>query len=607
MNKPRISPHEKGVLSNVHFILGLLWSFQKSSIVYMALIAVFSSIFPLSGIFLPRLLIDEMTGLGRMEYIVWILCIGLGLVFISKTTTTIATNSFSQITVWFKVLILSGEKYMSMDYALTDDPAMSDLNERAERVLKNAGEGILGMITKLFDINGILLTFALSLLIIATLNAGIVFLFMGICLLSYFIEVKFNRKNIELNGKYPPFTRKLRYLTKWMQEYQFGKDLRLYELKGLLSNKYHDSAENVKSLDNIQAKTNISKGILLAGVALINEIALYVYLIYSFINGSLSIGEFAMYVIAIRTFCSVFTELITALARVSYLSNGIGIIRTFLDYTSEDLPKPLGNAPKNAPFTIEFVNVFFKYPHQEDFVLKDISIKIEGLEKLALVGMNGAGKTTFVKLMMGLYLPTKGEILINGKSTATIERKELYRMFSVVFQEVELFAMTLAENISMCPYSESDMKRIEDCIDYVGLSKMVYKLPDKLDTMVTKNIFEGGVDFSGGQRQRLAIARALYKDQPILILDEPTAALDAFAENEIYALFSNMTVSKTCVFISHRLSSVIFCDKVLLLDSGEIAEYGTHDSLMQIKGKYHELFSLQAKYYIDEVKGGEGL
>ena len=333
MNKPRISPHEKGVLSNVHFILGLLWSFQKSSIVCMALIAVFISIFPLSGIFLPRLLIDEMTGLGRMEYIVWILCIGLGLVFISKTVTTIATNSFSQITVWFKVLILSGEKYMSMDYALTDDPAMSDLNERAERVLKNAGEGILGMITKLFDISGILLTFALSLLIIATLNAGIVFLFMGICLLSYFIEIKFNRKNIELNGKYPPFTRKLRYLTEWMQEYQFGKDLRIYELNGLLSNKYHGNAENVKSLDNIQAKTNINKGILLAGVALINEIALYVYLIYSFINGSLSIGEFAMYVIAIRTFCSVFTELITALARVSYLSNGIGIIRNFLDYT----------------------------------------------------------------------------------------------------------------------------------------------------------------------------------------------------------------------------------------------------------------------------------
>ena len=310
--------------------------FSKKQYRLHALIAVFSSIFPLSGIFLPRLLIDEMTGLGRMEYIIWVLGIGFGFVFVAKTIVTIATNSFSQITCWFKVLILSGEKYMSMDYALTDDPAMSDLNERAERVLKNAGEGILGMITKLFDISGILLTFVLSLLIVVTLNVGIVFLFTGICLLSYFIEIKFNRKNIELNGKYPPFTRKLRYLTDWMQEYQFGKDLRIYGLKSLLSNKYHRNAENVKSLDNIQAKININKGVLLGGVALINEIAMYVYLIYSFISGSLSIGEFTMYVIAIRTFCNVFTELITSLARISYLSSGIGIIRDFLDYTSDD-------------------------------------------------------------------------------------------------------------------------------------------------------------------------------------------------------------------------------------------------------------------------------
>jgi ABC-type bacteriocin/lantibiotic exporter with double-glycine peptidase domain len=341
-------------------------------------------------------------------------------------------------------------------------------------------------------------------------------------------------------------------------------------------------------------------------VALINEIAMYVYLIYSFISGSLSIGEFTMYVIAIRTFCNIFTELITSLARISYLSSGIGIIRDFLDYTSDDSLKPLIDAPKDTPFTIEFVNVFFKYPHQEDFVLKNINIRIDGLEKLALVGVNGAGKTTFIKLLMGLYLPTSGEILINGISTASIERKALYRLFSVVFQEAELFAMTLAENISMCPHTETDMQRAENCINYVGLSDMLDKLPDKMKAMVTKNIFEGGVDFSGGQKQRLAIARALYKDRTILILDEPTAALDAFAENEIYNLFSNMTIGKTCVFISHRLSSVIFCDKVLLLDNGIIAEYGTHDSLMQSRGKYHEMFSQQAKYYVDEAKGGKG-
>ncbi len=601
MKKPDTKPQDsQGVLSNLRFVLNLMWGFQKSAIVYMALIAVFSSVFPLFGIVFPKLIIDELTGLGRTEYIVRMLGIGFGLVFVSKTIATIATNSFSQITLWFKVLILSGEKYMSMDYALTDDPAMSDLNERAERVLKRADEGILGILNKMFDICAIMLTFVFSLLIVSSLNVGVVVLFMGICLLNYFVEMRFNKSNIALEDRYPTFTRKLRYLSDWMQEYQFGKDLRLYNLQNLLYQKYQSNADNVKGLDGKRAAMTIQKGIVFGGIALVNEIALYTYLIYRFLSGGLSIGDFTMYVIAIRTFCSVFNELITAFARIIYLSSGIGIVRRFLDFTSGPA-SALQATPDKAPFNIEFVNVCFKYPHQDDYVLKNINLNIDSRQKLALVGMNGAGKTTFIKLMMGLYLPTSGEIRINGISTALFDRKSLYRLFSVVFQDVELFAMTLAENISMCPYDETDMNKAAFCIETVGLTDMLISQPSKLDTMVTKNIYEGGVDFSGGQKQRIAIARALYKDRPILILDEPTAALDAFAENEIYQIFSKMTRDKTCVFISHRLSSVAFCDKVMLLDNGEICEYGTHDELMQNQGKYYELFTLQAKYY----KGGD--
>ncbi len=600
MLKKNENINHRNVISNVGFVIKLLWEFQKSGIIFMGLIAVFSAVAPIANIIIPKLIIDEMTTSQSVELIVSILVLGFGLVFVSKVIVSVSTNSFSQVTLWFKVLISSGEKYMSMDYALTDEPKMLDLNERSERVLKNAGEGILGILQKLFDICGLLLTFVLSFFIISTLNVGIVIVFMGICTVSYFIEIKFNKKTIAVNNKYPNFTRRLKYFTSYMQEYQFGKDLRLYNLKGLLVEKFNANAEVIKTLDNEKMKISTNKYFFLNIVNLVNESVLYVYLIYRFLNNTLTIAEFTMYVVAIRTFCSIFTELIVAFAKVIYLSDGISVIRDFLEYGEEETGEKLTSIPKTEGFSVEFVNVYFKYPSQENYVLKNINLKIDSQEKLALVGFNGAGKTTFIKLLMGLYIPTSGEVLVNGVSTAKIDKKTLYETFAVVFQDIELFAMTLAENISMKPYAETDMKKVENSINHVGLGALVESLPEKLYTLVTKNYAEGGVDFSGGQAQRFAIARAIYRDSPILILDEPTSALDAFAENEVYKLFSGIMKNKTSVFISHRLSSVAFCDKVLLLEGGEVREYGTHLELMERKEKYFEMFTLQAKYYKSE-------
>ncbi len=597
MLKKDESINKRSVLSNVGFIIKLLWDFQKSGIVFMSLIAICSAVAPLANIIIPKLIIDEMTTSRSVEHIGSILVLGFGLVFVSKVIGTISINSFSQVALWFKVLISSGEKYMSMDYALTDEPKMLDLNERSERVLKNAGEGILGMLQLLFDISGLLLTFVLSFFIISSLNIGIVIVFTGICLINYFIEIKFNNKTFEINGKYPKLTRRLKYFTSFMQEYQFGKDLRLYNLKGLLVEKFNTNADAVKALDSEKMKIDVNKALLLNLVNVVNELVLYVYLIYRFLNNSLTIAEFTMYLVAIRTFCSVFTELIVAFARVIFFSEGISVIRDFLEYGEEDTAEKVTSIQETDGFIIEFVNVYFKYPSQENYVLKDVNLKIDSGEKLALVGFNGAGKTTFIKLLMGLYFPTSGDVLINGVSTAKVEKNTLYELFSVVFQDVELFAMALAENISMKPYDETDLTKVVDCINYVGLSEVLESLPEKLETIVTKNYAEGGVDFSGGQAQRLAIARAIYRDSPILVLDEPTSALDTFAENEVYNLFSGIMKSKTSVFISHRLSSVAFCDKVLLLEDGEVREYGTHSELMGLKDKYFEMFTLQAKYY----------
>jgi ATP-binding cassette subfamily C protein len=592
----------ESALSNIKYVFHLLWEFQKSGLAYVALVAVFNSAVPIFSIVFPKLIIDEMTGSGRMGRILWLLAIGFGLVFAARTISAIATNSFSQVTLWFKVLILSGEKYMSMDYALTDDPAISDLNRRAEGILKRADEGILGTITKLFDISGVVLAFAFSFAVVLALNPGIVVLFTAICAGNYWAELKFNKRSMEIDGQYPPLERRLRYYADFMQEYQFGKDLRLYGLKGLLAKKYRDSSEDIAILDGRKMGARNKKNAVFAGIEAANEIIIYAYAIYRFLNGSISIGDFAMYIIAIRAFCGTFGELASSLARLLYLSEGIGIVRSFLRRVSEGGSQALPPAPGAPRYEIEFVNVSFKYPSQEAYALKDVSLKIGSGQKLALVGENGAGKTTLVKLLMGLYVPTSGEILINGASTATLDKKSLYRLFSVVFQDVELFALTLAENISMEPRAETDTQKARRCMEGAGMGGALGRLPGGLDTMVTKNVFEGGADFSGGERQRIAIARALYRDRPILVLDEPTAALDAFAESEIYGILDGIARDKTCVFISHRLSSVAFCDRALLLDGGRVCERGTHAELMESRGKYYEMFSLQARHYMEESR-----
>ena len=222
-------------------------------------------------------------------------------------------------------------------------------------------------------------------------------------------------------------------------------------------------------------------------------------------------------------------------------------------------------------------------------------------EKLAIVGLNGAGKTTLVKLLCGLFDPTEGRVLLNGKDIRDFDRNAYYELFSAVFQEFSLMDVTIAENVAQTT-TDIDYDRVRSCIEKAGLTKAIDELPKGLNTHVGRNVFLDGVLFSGGQTQRLMLARALYKDGPILVLDEPTAALDPLAENDIYQKYNEMTTGKTAIFISHRLASTRFCDRILFLQDGVIAEEGTHEQLLAMNGEYAKLFQVQAQYY---QEGGE--
>ena len=259
--------------------------------------------------------------------------------------------------------------------------------------------------------------------------------------------------------------------------------------------------------------------------------------------------------------------------------------------------KPL---PAFDRYEFTFENVSFCYPKAEKYALKNLNLTVKAGERLAVVGLNGAGKSTFIKLLLRLYEPTEGRILLNGTDISEYDKEAYYGIFGPVFQDVNLFAFPLAENVSMKSPQETDREKARSCLIDAGFGEKLTELSQGVDTEILKVIHDDGVDLSGGEKQKLALARALYKDAPVVVLDEPTAALDALAEAKLYQDFDKLIGDKTAVYISHRLSSTQFCDHVAMFRDGELIEYGTHESLLSKAGAYAEMFRIQAQYYLEQ-------
>jgi ABC-type multidrug transport system fused ATPase/permease subunit len=289
--------------------------------------------------------------------------------------------------------------------------------------------------------------------------------------------------------------------------------------------------------------------------------------------------------------------MLTQMAEVINCSRQVNDFRTFLEYPIDYNDEGKIPLPESDSYEFEFKNVGFCYPGSDKYALKNMNIKLEAGKRLAVVGLNGAGKSTFIKLLCGLYQPTEGEILLNGVDIQNYRRSDYFAIFSPVFQDIELFALEAGENISMKDAAETDFANASECMKKAGLESKLIDMENGIHTQILKVLYEDGTDLSGGEKQKLALARALYKNAPVVILDEPTSALDAIAEQDLYRSFESLIGGKTSVYISHRLSSTQFCDNVAMFEDGGLIEYGTHESLMKTGGKYAEMFSVQAQYY----------
>ncbi len=442
------------------------------------------------------------------------------------------------------------------------------------------------------------LSFLLFGSVVSLLHPAIILLLVVGCLIGAALGKWERGKNWEDRDIRNDLDKKIGYAAFGMsRDFKYAKDVRLYGMKKPL----HDRLDRLFALRMAEQGKVERRSILAAAaqflVILIRDGAAYIFLIGEAVRGNVDASSFVLYFSAITSLSGVMGGILGTINRVSEGAMQVSDFREAME-VEDRLNRGPGIPVPQGPFSIEFKNVSYQYPKGEKKVLDHISFRIEAGEKIALVGLNGAGKTTLTMLMCGLLLPDEGEILLDGHTLYEYNRDEMYALFGVVPQRFHLLPVSLARNIASAAAEETiDRDRLADCIRLAGLTEKITSLPRGADTLLGRELNEDGIELSGGETQKLLLARLLYKNPPCIILDEPTAALDPIAEDKMYRSYNEIAARATSIFISHRLASTNFCDRIFLLDNAGFAEVGTHEELMAAGGKYKELFEIQSKYY----------
>ena len=545
----------------------------------------------------PKYIIDELTGNRRVEVIIgWIgLLVGVNLIggwfisFLSSKSFLLKGHLFTN----FQAML--AEQLSRCDFQRLEDPKFLDIRAKAEKFLYANGQGFGAVMDSAFDILGKLLTFVGIIAVISTFNIWIVLGFILVILLNAFYESKVREQYIRWDLEKAPIERKTGYYIDLVGNFAFGKEIRIYNLREWIVSKVKAhllvSEQFYARQTRLLNRASYVSGLADAGL----KGAAYGYLTYSVWTGAIGLGSFTMYVAALLNFSNAMKGLLHSVLDIRQFGGYYDALQEYMNvpqtmYTGQqELPA--------GPYEIRFEGVSFRYPGQEVYALRQISLTLHSGEKLSVVGENGAGKTTFVKLLCRLYDPTEGRITLNGVDIRQIRYDEYMKLIGSVFQDYKLLAFTLKENVAFQQAEAEKDEYIQDILLCSGLKNRLSTLPKGVETHVYRTFEENGFEPSGGEGQKIALARAIYKNAPVMVLDEPTAALDPRAEYEIYRNFAQLTQGKTTVFISHRMSSSKFCDRIALFSQGQITEYGTHEELMGKNGVYRELFEMQSQFY----------
>lgn len=601
------SKHKKySYFSNLKFMLKEHWKFDKSYVIMQIGLTPLGAVSSVVAAYLPKIVLDCVESkTPASELLLKVGILSALLIAFGYLNNVMYNKSWQGRMLARDIMLhrLTCNKVMTMDYNNYTCNETRVLREKAW----NAVHGWDGSVARFIELNATVASSAFGFTAFTAIIVECNPWFIPILILCYGISMAgwliFNKWKDKMKDKVAEIFLRLHYVTYRSKDFSNAKDVRIYNMSDFLMkkiDKHLDDATwwNIKR-NNGHYFNCMLEDIFKFGVSL----GAYIYLIYLKLNSEMTLGDFSLYFGAITGFGQWLAKLVDSISEIISGAHNVSDFRGFLDIEDkmnsgkgEKLP-----SGKDLPCEIELKNLTFSYDETEKPSVDNLSLKINKGEKIAIVGVNGAGKSTLVKLICGLFIPNEGRILINGIDSRLFNRDEYYRLFSTLFQDCALLPATVAKNIALCEENKIDRKRLSECMRLAGILDKVESLPQKENTLLVREVHEGAVAFSGGELQRLLLARALYKDAPIIILDEPTAALDPIAENDMYLKYSELTKDKTAIYISHRLSSTRFCDRIILLDDAKIVETGTHEELLALGGKYAEMFETQSRYYREEA------
>ncbi|MCI8464078.1 MAG: ABC transporter ATP-binding protein [Lachnospiraceae bacterium] len=550
---------------------------------------------PFLGLFLTPLLVDELCG-GRnvrtLATYAAVLVIGECVlsILLARVNTTLQKYQ-ERLDNYFAMEI--SRHSMGLDFQLTEDKKALDQLEKAVTGMSWYSGGAYGIGEQVFMFIGNVFKIAGFVTVITVHAPALLIVVLIYVVISGWIRSKLNEIELISYGNLSKSNRLFGYFGWEVVDFRFGKDIRLYDARRMLVEKWKKYTEESIGAWKWRADKGYPYNLALDGAGLVRSLITYFYAGYLVIREAFSIGIFTQMISAAGGLDATLGGLVWNVQELMKRCNYAYEYVLFMEYP-EAMPKGTAHV-KPGEHRIEFRNVTFAYPGTDKKVLDGVNITVEPGEHLSIVGLNGAGKTTFIKLLCRLYDPTEGEILVDGRNIMEYDYKEYVGQFAPVFQDFKIFGFSIGENIV---FDNMDQVRLKEILKLTGLDGMTQKLPKGVDTPVFKMFEEDGIEPSGGEQQKMAIARALYKNASVIILDEPTAALDPMAEYEIYKQFHSLVGDKTAFYISHRLSSCRFCDKIAVFSEGGIAEYGSHEELVNISGGiYAKMFEAQAQYY----------
>ncbi|MCL2060814.1 MAG: ABC transporter ATP-binding protein/permease [Oscillospiraceae bacterium] len=603
--KPKYS-----VWQNSAYVLHGAWARDKNVIYIMLAQIVLTPVIPAVAMFLPKTVVAHILG-GQSISVLAATVLG----FTAATVLLQTTKSYLEkienvrrvgLRMWVCRDIF--HKATTTDFANLENKSYTDAKQKAHDVTVSNNTSTEQIYYTFVNLGVNVLGFALYTALLVNVNPLVLAIAAATSAAGYAARRRANKWQHDHDDENASYNKRIQYISHVGEEPALAKDIRMFKMIDWLRDVYSSYLKMSFNWQRRAGGRQYAADAVDCAAAFLREGAAYAYLIWLVLYGGLPVDQFVLLFAAIGGFSGWVTGVLNEYSTLGRRSLDYCRLREYLEYPESFLReggREIASEP-GAQYTLELRGVSFRYPGADGYTLQGIDLTIRAGDKLAVVGLNGAGKTTLVKLLCGFYDPADGAILLNGTDIRVYNREMYYRLFTAVFQEFNILPVTIAENIAQLPTGEFDRSRVERCMELAGFAMKAASLPDGADTLLRKEIYDEAVDLSGGETQRLMLARALYRDAPILILDEPTAALDPIAESRLYDRYNELSEGRTSIYISHRLASTRFCDRIIFIDGKSIAETGTHDELMSKGAKYAELFEIQSRYYREDAEDAAG-